>query len=252
MLTDASLLIGLGRLDEADRVLSEMLDQATPRVTSSWRARRSRALARLPRERGQEAQALQLFEQAIERGGRPDPAEREALYTHTARLRSFSGDAGGAVALIEECLGRVSSEPDADLGRDRALLDHAQLRLRRRRPVRPRQLGAGRGAANRRRGSGSARAAAALLRADAPEHEYRPLRTGHRVLREEPRNRHCLGQRPRVLCLPAVRPRPARRKRHRACRPVSGGGASAGAGSAGLRRRRLPAGRGGAVLAAAG
>ena len=28
MLTDASLLIGLGRLDEADRVLSEMLDQA--------------------------------------------------------------------------------------------------------------------------------------------------------------------------------------------------------------------------------
>src|SRR6476660_3101980 len=108
MLTDASLLIGLGRLDEADCVLSEMLDQATAAGDEELAGRALEGLGAVASERGLEAQALQLYEQAIERGGRPDPAEREALYTHTARLRSFSGDAGAAVRLIEECLGRVS------------------------------------------------------------------------------------------------------------------------------------------------
>ena len=80
-------------------------------MTGRWQAGRSKGLGAIATERGQEAQALQLYEQAIERGGRPDPVERESLYTNTARLRSFSGDAGGAVALIEECLDRVSSRP---------------------------------------------------------------------------------------------------------------------------------------------
>ena len=114
LLTDASLLIGLGRLDEADRVLSEMLDHATAAGDEQLASRALEGLGAVASERGQESQALHLYEQAIERGGRPDPAERESLYTHTARLRSFAGDAGGAVALIEECLGRVSSAPDAD------------------------------------------------------------------------------------------------------------------------------------------
>ena len=83
MLTDASLLIGLGRLDEADRVLSEMLDQATAAGDQELAGRALEGLGAVASERGQEAQALQLFEQAIERGGRPDPAERESLYTHT-------------------------------------------------------------------------------------------------------------------------------------------------------------------------
>ena len=113
-LTDASLLIGLGRLDEADRVLAELLDEATAEGDDEFAGRVLEGLGAVASERGQEAQALRLYEQAIERGGRPDPAERESLYTHAARLRSFSGDAGGAVTLIEECLGRVSSEPDAD------------------------------------------------------------------------------------------------------------------------------------------
>jgi tetratricopeptide (TPR) repeat protein len=114
MLTDASLLIGLGRLDQADRVLSEMLDQATQAGDRQLASQALEGLGTVATRRGQEARALQLFEQAIERGDRPDPVERESLYTNTARLRSFSGDAGGAVALIEECLGRVSAEPDAD------------------------------------------------------------------------------------------------------------------------------------------
>ena len=114
LLTDASLLIGLGRLDEADRVLSETLDQATAAGDDESAARALEGLGTIATRRGQEARALELFEQAIVRGGRPDPVERESLYTNTARLRSFSGDAAGAVALIEECLDRVSSAADAD------------------------------------------------------------------------------------------------------------------------------------------
>jgi tetratricopeptide (TPR) repeat protein len=95
-------------------VLSETLDQATAAGDDQLAGRRSRALARLPSERGHEAQALHLYEQAIERGGRPDPAERESLYTTRRGCDRISGDAIGAVALIEECLARVSSGRDAD------------------------------------------------------------------------------------------------------------------------------------------
>ena len=114
MLTDASLLIGLGRLDEADRVLSEMLDQATEAGDRRSAGQALEGLGTVATSRGQEARALELFEQAIERGDRPDPVERESLYTNTARLRSFSGNAKGAVALLEDCLERVSSTPDPD------------------------------------------------------------------------------------------------------------------------------------------
>ena len=114
MLTDASLLIGLGRLDEADRVLSEMLDQATEAGDRRLASQALEGLGTIATSRGQEARALELFEQAIERGDRPDPVERESLYTNCARLRSFSGNANGAVALLQECLERVSSTPDPD------------------------------------------------------------------------------------------------------------------------------------------
>ncbi|HEV8154155.1 MAG TPA: hypothetical protein VGP67_01395, partial [Gaiellales bacterium] len=78
MLTDASLLIGLGRLDEADRVLSEMLRQASAAGDEQLAGRALEGLGAIASERGQEAQALHLYEQAIKRGGRPDPTERES------------------------------------------------------------------------------------------------------------------------------------------------------------------------------
>src|SRR3954447_20570453 len=113
MLTDASLLIGLGRLDEADRVLSEMLDRATEAGDLRSASQALEGLGTVATRRGHEARAQQMVEPAIGRGDRPDPVERESLYTHTARLRSFSGDAGGAVTLVAEGLGRGLSGPDA-------------------------------------------------------------------------------------------------------------------------------------------
>ena len=114
MLTDASLLIGLGRLDEADRVLSEMLDQATAAGDEELAGQALEGLGTVASERGLEARALQLYEQAIERGGRPDPAERRgALHQHGAAALVLGRCRRRLWACIEECLAASSSTPDA-------------------------------------------------------------------------------------------------------------------------------------------
>jgi tetratricopeptide (TPR) repeat protein len=113
-LTDASLLIGLGRFDEAEHVLDEMLNRAAADGDTDLAGRALEGLGTIATRRGQEARALELFERAIERGGGPDPAERTALYTNTARLRSYTGDADGAIALLQECITRVAARPDHD------------------------------------------------------------------------------------------------------------------------------------------
>jgi tetratricopeptide (TPR) repeat protein len=125
LLTDASLLIGLARLDEAEQVLSETLDRARASGDNELAGRALEGLGTIATRRGQEARALDLYEEAIERGGRPDPAAHEPLYMHAARLRSFAGDAEGAVALLEECLARLraADEPDA------AMIAHYSITL---------------------------------------------------------------------------------------------------------------------------
>src|SRR5262249_8257538 len=75
--------------------------------------------------RGMEARALELFERAIEIGGRPDPAEREALYTNTARLRSYTGDPEGAITLLRECIDRAG----VTSGHDPAVAVHYSITL---------------------------------------------------------------------------------------------------------------------------
>jgi tetratricopeptide (TPR) repeat protein len=124
-LTDASLLIGLSRFDEAERVLDQLLADATALGDDDLAGQALEGLGTIATRRGQEARALELFEQAIERGGRPDPAEREALYTNTARLLSFGGNAAGAVELLEECIRRVSAADDPD----RAVIAHYAITL---------------------------------------------------------------------------------------------------------------------------
>src|SRR5436305_14111504 len=122
-LTDASLLIGLGRFDEAEAVLDDMLDRGDPGADGELASHALEGLGTPATRRGQEARALDLFERAIERGGPPGPAEREELYTNTARLRSYTGDSDGAVALLEECIARVCAVP----GSDPALIAHCSI-----------------------------------------------------------------------------------------------------------------------------
>jgi tetratricopeptide (TPR) repeat protein len=124
-LTDASLLIGLSRFDEAERVLGQVLTDATALSDDELAGQALEGLGTIATRRGQEARALELFEQAIERSGRPDPAERESLYANTARLRSFGGNAPGAVELLEECIQRVAAGDTPD----RAVIAHYAITL---------------------------------------------------------------------------------------------------------------------------
>jgi tetratricopeptide (TPR) repeat protein len=114
-LTDASLLIGLGQYDEAERLLERALVDADRRNDDAAAGRALEGLGTVATRRGQELVALGLFERAIEQSGHPDPCDRESLYMNTARLRSMSGNAEGAVALLEECLGRVREREDHDV-----------------------------------------------------------------------------------------------------------------------------------------
>lgn len=112
-LTDASLLIGLSRFDEAERVLDQVLTDATALGDDGLAGQALEGLGTIATRRGQETKALLLFEQAVERRGQPDPAEHASLYTNVARLRSYTGDADGAVALLDQCIARVEGG-DAD------------------------------------------------------------------------------------------------------------------------------------------
>jgi tetratricopeptide (TPR) repeat protein len=113
-LLDASLLIGLSRYDEAEDALRLLLAEADRDGADELASAVLEGLGIVATRRGQEARALELFEQALVRGGHPDPVGRQTLYTETARLRSFGGDAPGAIELLEECRQRVAEQPDPD------------------------------------------------------------------------------------------------------------------------------------------
>jgi tetratricopeptide (TPR) repeat protein len=113
-LTDASLLIGLARYDEADRVLRQLLEHAEATGDDDLASHALEGLGTMATRRGYEAEALALFERSLTCAGSPDPVEREGLYVNVARLRSFLGDAPGAVALLEDCVARLSSQPERD------------------------------------------------------------------------------------------------------------------------------------------
>jgi tetratricopeptide (TPR) repeat protein len=113
-LTDAGLLIALCQYDDAERMLTRLLADAETSGDDAAAGRALEGLGTVATRRGQEVVALALFEQAIERSGRPDPAARESLYVNAARLRSMGGNAAGAVELLEECLMRVRTAPDPD------------------------------------------------------------------------------------------------------------------------------------------
>jgi tetratricopeptide (TPR) repeat protein len=124
-LTDASLLIGLSQFDEAERVLERVLTDADTLGDDSLAGRALEGLGTIATRRGQEGRALELFERALERSGWPDPAERESLYTNTARLRSFGGNARGAAELLEQCIERLSQAAEPD----RAAMAHYAITL---------------------------------------------------------------------------------------------------------------------------
>jgi tetratricopeptide (TPR) repeat protein len=113
ILADASLLIGLSRFDEAEDALRLALKDAQQAGHAEAASVALEGLGTIATRRGQEARALELFEQAISTGD-PDPVTRQQTFLELARLRSYGGDAAGAIELLEDCLGRVADMSDAD------------------------------------------------------------------------------------------------------------------------------------------
>ena len=124
-LTDASLLIGLEQFDDAERVLAQLLEQAEEAGDDQLASRALEGLGTIATRQGLEAQALELFERALAAAGEADPADREALYLTTARLRAYGGNPCGAVRLLEDVLARIESQPDHDM----ALFAHYAITL---------------------------------------------------------------------------------------------------------------------------
>jgi tetratricopeptide (TPR) repeat protein len=114
-LTDASLLIGLCQYSEAERMLEHLVAEAEESGDDELASRALEGLGTIATRQGYEARALAMFERALERAGRADPAEREALYSNTARLRAYGGNPSGAVQLLEEALRRIQQQPDHDV-----------------------------------------------------------------------------------------------------------------------------------------
>lgn len=120
---DSGVLIGLGRLDEADEVLRGALRQAELTGDRASRSLALEGLGVIATRRGRDAGAVELFEQALEAAGDPSPsaAERLTLYWELARGYAATGRAGLAVDLLERALGAI---PEADPD------DHTVLELR--------------------------------------------------------------------------------------------------------------------------
>jgi tetratricopeptide (TPR) repeat protein len=124
LLADASLLIGLSRFDEAEDALRLALRDAEETGDTEGASVALEGLGTIATRRGQEGRALELFEQAVSTG-EPDPVSRQQAFTELARLRSYGGDAAGAIDLLEDCMGRVADVPNAD----RAVLAHYAIVL---------------------------------------------------------------------------------------------------------------------------
>ena len=116
-LTDAGLLIGLCQYEQAERLLEDLVAVAKERGDDQLASHALEGLGTIATRQGREARALELFERALAAAGEADPVERETLYIHTARLRAYGGDPGGAVRLWQAA---SPEEVNADLAEESA------------------------------------------------------------------------------------------------------------------------------------
>ena len=126
LLSDASLMVGLGQLDEAEETLVLLLRRADAAEDDDLASRAYEGLGTIATRRGRETRARELFERAVERGGEPDPAERPWLYLELSRVLSSVGEPQQSAALLEWALKRLGESGDiAILARFTTFLSYA-------------------------------------------------------------------------------------------------------------------------------
>ena len=112
LLSDASLMVGLGQLDQAEDTLVLVLRRADAAEDDELASRAYEGLGTIATRRGRETRARELFERAVERGGEPDPGERPSLYLELARVLSSVGEPQQAADLLEWALDRLGESGD--------------------------------------------------------------------------------------------------------------------------------------------
>jgi tetratricopeptide (TPR) repeat protein len=115
LLSDASLMVGLGQLDEAEETLVLVLRRADAAQDDDLASRAYEGLGMIATLRGRETRARDLFVRAVERGGEPEPAERPALYLELSRVLSSVGEPQQAVDLLNWGLEHLDASADGIL-----------------------------------------------------------------------------------------------------------------------------------------
>jgi tetratricopeptide (TPR) repeat protein len=114
---DAMMMIRLGQHDQAEELLRGVLREAEVDADAERMSECYEGLALIAAHRGRDGQALELFQQALEVGDPPHPAQRPDLYIEMARLHVGAGDAARAIALMNDCAERLRSQPGRDLAK---------------------------------------------------------------------------------------------------------------------------------------
>ena len=108
------MMIRLGQHDQAEELLRGVLREAEVDADAERMSECYEGLALIAAHRGRDGQALELFQQALEVGDPPHPAQRPDLYIEMARLHPyaytyFNGFAGGVQGALRMILMRDRS-----------------------------------------------------------------------------------------------------------------------------------------------
>lgn len=112
LLSDASLMVGLGQLDEAEETLVLVLRRADAAADDDLASRAYEGLGTIATRRGRETRARDLFERAVERGGEPDPADRPGLYLELGRVLSSVGEPQQSADVLQWALDQLGETGD--------------------------------------------------------------------------------------------------------------------------------------------
>ena len=113
-LLDAMMMLRTGELDGADELLRAVLHEAEVNGDTQRMSDAFEGLGVAAAQRGDQAEAVRLLEQARDAGAPPHPGERIELYGRLFALYRRSGDVARAMALLEDCLAQLRRSPAVD------------------------------------------------------------------------------------------------------------------------------------------
>jgi tetratricopeptide (TPR) repeat protein len=112
--SEATMLIALDRLEEAEELLLRTLRTAETLDDRDSGSRALEGLGMIASRRGRFERAVELLEAALERAGEADPDERFELYRELARLHGEGTNLPRSIEILEACLAGMRARPERD------------------------------------------------------------------------------------------------------------------------------------------